>query len=165
MNLLRSIQMSENDINELKRRAEDGELTMDIVNDTIEAVEGEIGIKCDAIAEIINSNDSDILALENEVKRLSIMIDNLKLSNQCLKSGLLDYLKRQDTQKVKTQFHNFSICKNGGKLPVQITDEVPEEFLRYEPCTDMDKIRKVLENGQELEFAHLKERGEHLRIK
>lgn len=157
--------MSQNDINELKQKAEDGELTIDMVNDTIEAIEGEIGIKCDAIAEVINSNTNDILALEIEVKRLSNMIDNLKLSNQYLKNGLMNYLKRQDTQKVKTQFHNFSVCKNGGKLPIKLTAEVTEEFLKYEPCTDMDKIRKALEDGKKLIFAHLEERGEHLRIK
>lgn len=165
MDLIRSILLSESSIKELEQRVEDGELTEDLVADTIEAIEGEIGAKCDSIAEIITANTTSIAGLEAEVKRLQNLIDNKKMFNSYLKDGLHKFLKRNDTNKVKTAFHSFSICRNGGKLPLQITDEVPEEFLKYEPRTDLDKIREALDDGNELYFACYGERGEHLRIK
>lgn len=165
MDILRSIQMSECDIAELQRLCQEGELTEEVVADTIEAVRGEIGAKCDAIAEIVTANDGDIAALEAEVERLTAMLERLKLSNARLKEGLMGYLKRQGTPKVKTQYHGFSICKNGGRRSVELVGLVPEEYVRYVPRVDTDAVREALESGQELGFARLKERGEHLRIR
>jgi hypothetical protein len=139
-----------------------------MVADTIEAIRGEIGVKCDSIAEIIAKNDSDIAMLKCEIKRLNECVDHLESSNEHLKDGLADYLKHQHTTKIKTTFHSFSICKNGGKQPIEVTAnvlDIPQEYCTFTPKPNMDTIRKALESGQNLEFAYLKERGEHLRIK
>lgn len=43
---------------------------------------------------------------------------------------------------------------------------VPEKYLiPQSPKIDMDAIRKELESGVNLTFAHLEERGESLRIR
>lgn len=61
--------------------------------------------------------------------------------------------------------NSASIVKNGGKKPVILSDEVPQEWqkVKYEP--DNKRIREALENGEELPFAKLGERGERLSIK
>lgn len=59
----------------------------------------------------------------------------------------------------------FSVCKNGGILPLEFTDEVPEDFLKYEPKADTDKIRESLNAGALLTFAKFSERRHHLRMK
>ena len=43
--------------------------------------------------------------------------------------------------------------------------DVPNDYLKviYEP--DKDKIRQALEDGTELPFAHLEEKGKHVVIK
>ena len=71
-------------------------------------------------------------------------------------------------KKVHTFNHDFTVCKNGGKQPIEVTADVydiPQEYCIFIPKPNTDVIRKALESGQELEFAHLKERDEHLRIK
>jgi hypothetical protein len=165
MYLLRDIQLSEEAIADLKRRCEDGELSEGMVLDTIEALEGEIGVKCDSIAELVTANDGAIAMISAEVKRLTAKLETLECFNDRLKGGLLAYLKRQDTRTVKTDFHAFSVCKNGGKIPIVYTADVPKEYCTFTPKPNGEAIRKALEDGQELEFAHFTERGEHLKIK
>lgn len=167
MDLIRSIKLSEDAIAELKTRCEDGELTEEMVLDTIEAIEGEIGLKCDSIAEILVSNDGEIAKYKAEIQRLNDRLLRMQDFSDYLKHGLMAYLQRQDTRKVKTDFHDFTICKNGGKTPIALDDDkdIPEQYLVIVPKPDMNAIRSALEDGKELEFAHFTERGEHLRIK
>lgn len=124
MDLLRSIQMSGNDIKVLKHRVENGELTEEMVADTIDAIQGEIGIKCDTIADMVTSLDGDINTIKGEIKRLQDRLTSMQLQKEYLVNGLMEYLKREDTQKVKTALHSFSICKNSGKSPL-------ENYWRY----------------------------------
>lgn len=164
MDLIRRIQLSQNDIDTLLQRCEDGELTTEMVADTIEAIEGEIGVKCDSIADIIAENDGDIATLKHEVTRLRARIERLEASNSRLKSGLMWYLKYKKSPKLKTPLHSFRVCKDGGKTPIAYTAAVPKEYCTFTPKPNGEAIRKALERGETLEFACFKERGEHLKI-
>jgi hypothetical protein len=44
-------------------------------------------------------------------------------------------------------------------------NHIPKEFLRVKYEVDTDKVRDALAEGQELGWATLGERGDHLRIK
>ena len=77
-------------------------------------------------------------------------------------------MKETGKTKFKTDLFSFGIQKNGGKVPMKIDDPeaVPEKYLIPQPPkVDMDAVRKELENGVTLTFAHLEERGESLRIR
>ena len=62
-----------------------------------------------------------------------------------------------------------TIQKNGGALPIVWDDpdaeSLPEEFRLIEYKANNEAIRKALDDGQELPFAHYGERGESIRIK
>ena len=73
--------------------------------------------------------------------------------------------EKLNQRKITTDFHTFIVCKNGGKQPMEITGDVPDNYKRVVYETDTEKIRKELEAGATLPFAHLEECGEHLRIK
>ena len=74
-------------------------------------------------------------------------------------------MKETGKTKFNTELFAFNICKNGGKQALTIDGEVPEEFTKIVVENDTDKIREVLESGENLPFAHLEPRGESLRIK
>ena len=60
-----------------------------------------------------------------------------------------------------------SIAKNGGKAPIIMTiseDDIPKEYQQCVYRADKEAIRNALENGTELEWAYLGERGEHIKI-
>lgn len=168
MDLLRKLNCTQDAISSLLERVEDGEFTTEQVADTIEALNWDLKRNCDDIAEVIASQENEMFMLKSEIERLKDRFDTIKSSNNKLKLALQTYLCNNDVRKVHTDLHDYSICQNGGKLPVEVTADVydiPQEYCIYTPKPDIYVIRKALENGQELEFARLKERGEHLRIK
>lgn len=59
----------------------------------------------------------------------------------------------------------FSVCRNGGRRPIQLVDpqRVPPEFCRHVP--DMDAIRRALERGELADCARFGAVGTHLRMK
>jgi len=87
-----------------------------------------------------------------------------------LEECLFKFLAAHNLKKLDTTRFRFSVCVNGGKLPLVLDEELepddfPEEYTY--PVTVVDKvaIREALEAGKELTFAKLGERGSHLRIR
>lgn len=168
MDLLRKLNCTQEAINSLLERVEDGEFTTEDVADTIEALNGTIEQNCDDIATVILSQEGEILYLHSEINRLQCRVENMTTNYKRLMNGLQSYLKSKGVKKVHTFNHDFTVCKNGGKQPIEVTADVydiPQEYCIFQPKPNTDIIRKTLESGQELEFAHFCERGEHLRIK
>ena len=90
----------------------------------------------------------------DESKRLGNIVDRMKAQ-----------MKTAMEATGKKKLGAFSVCKTGGKAPLLIDGEVPEEFIKYEPSQDKEKIRQYLESGGELDFAKIGERGTHIRIR
>ena len=81
-----------------------------------------------------------------------------------MKDRLKSAMEEIGTKEIKTDLHRFKIVGNGGKLPLVIDGGVPESYKRVELVDDKEKIRKALESGECLTFAHLEDRGTHLKI-
>lgn len=168
MDLLRKLNCTQGAINSLLERVEDGEFTAEQVADTIEALNCTIEQNCDDIADVIASLTGEQEYLREEMSRLSLRFTKLTDKKVRLQEGLKSYLKSKGMKKVHTNNYDFSVCKNGGKQPIEITvdiHDIPKEYCIFQPKPNTDIIRKTLKSGQELEFAHFSERGEHLRIK
>jgi hypothetical protein len=103
-----------------------------------------------------------------ESKRLAARAEvNQNLADN-LKERLQLALKTMGIKKLETERFTVSIAKNGGKAPMELKDaEVPDAYTTLETVVkvDRERIRKELEEGKELAFAKLGERGESLRIK
>lgn len=82
-----------------------------------------------------------------------------------MKNALLDAMDAAQLTEIKAGEYTLKIAKNGGKQPLIIDSTVPDNFMKikYEP--DNDLIRTAIEEGKEINFAHLEERGRHLNIK
>lgn len=134
--------------------------------DTLEGLTGVIESKMDDYAVVMThlSGYSDLI--DKEIKRLQAMKQTIDNHQKRMKDHLLRVMT--DTlheTKIKTDLHTFTVCRNGGKQPMEITGEVPDNYKRVVLETDTEKIRADLENGIVLPFAHLNERGTHLMIK
>lgn len=136
--------------------------------DTLEGIEGEIEAKADNYARIMQRLNGDAELLKKEEERLSRKRRTLENRSAWLKNQLYQAMKETGKTKFKTDLFSFGIQKNGGKAPMKIDDPeaIPEKYLIPQPPkVDMDAVRKELENGVALTFAHLEERGESLRIR
>lgn len=135
-------------------------------NDTLESLTGIIENKMDGYGVVLTQMKSRISMIDGEIKRLQEWKKSIENHDKRMREVLLYVMRNKLGQKkIQTDLHTFTVCKNSGKQAVNIFAEVPDNFQRviYEP--DTDKIREALENGEDLPFAKLVERGEHVRIK
>ena len=150
--------------------AESGEFEEDVIQGSLECVEGDIEIKLDSYGVIVNELNDDIEKIDKELKRLTAKKKTLSNSVDYLKRNVMETLLRMDKRTVKGERFTWSIAKNGGKRPVIFKEgynilAIPERFQSWDVKPDRDEIRQALENGEELDFATLGERGESLRLK
>ena len=150
--------------------AETGEFEEDVIQGTLEGVEGEIETKLDSYGVIVNELQADLDKVDAELKRLQSKKKTLAGSIDFLKTNVRATLERLGKRTVKGDRFTWSITKNGGKAPVIIKEgtnilSVPEAFQDWDVKFDKTAIREALERGEELNFAYLGERGESLRLK
>ena len=137
-----------------------------VFEDTLEGLTAVINTKMDDYAVVMTHLQGRVDLIQSEIRRLQEMASIIEHHQKRMKDTLLYVMNEKLHQKkIQTDLHVFTVCKNGGKQPMEITGDVPDEFQRIVYETDTEKIRKALEDGIELSFAHLNERGEHLRIK
>lgn len=135
-----------------------------VFEDTLESVLAEVGDKADAYAVVISEAKAAVEKFKAESERLGAIVKRYENSIDYMKLRLKQAMEEMGMKELKGDFHKFRIQKNGGKKPMQITGEVPDNYKKIVYEDDKEKIRKALEDGEELAFAHLEERGTHLRI-
>jgi hypothetical protein len=154
---------------QLQQMLEDPDAETDVINDTLEAVEGEIEVKADGYAKVIKNMESDLIGIIAEQERLRIRRNLIESNIKRLKENLQESMTAIGKKKIKTDLFTFNIQKNGGKAPVILdvkdTSELPDELVRIKEEADLDAIRQLIEKEGTCKYAHLGERGESLRIK
>lgn len=151
----------------LQDMAMDPDVDKQVLEDTMEALDGEFEVKADNYAKIITCIDSNINGAEKEIARLTARVKMLKGNRETLKTNLEFNMREIGKTKFKTDLFSFSIQKNGGLQPLVIDDpeKIPEEYLVPQPpVPDNSAIREYLAEHV-AEWAHLAPRGEKLRIR
>jgi len=133
--------------------------------DTLEALKGELEVKAGGYTHVIKQ-------LEMEAKECDNVIANFKTKKEVrenhikrMKEALIDAMDAAGVDSLPAGEYNLKIAKNGGLQPLKIDGEVPDNFKKIIYEDDKDLIRKALNDGEKLEFAHLEPRGRHLNIK
>lgn len=139
------------------------EIDEQCIRDTLEAIEGEFEDKADGYAMIIKELLGNAEMCKQEKARLEARQKTFENRAKFLKQKLYESMKEMNKPKFKTDLFSFNIQVNGGKQAITVDGKVPEEYCKL--VEDTEKIRKALEAGQTLEFAHLEPRGEGVRIR
>lgn len=149
----------------LEMLEEEEEIDLKTFADTLEGIEGELEAKADGYARVIKELHAEAKKYEEEIERMTKRMDTLNNRSKLLKQKLYKSMKATNKRNFKTELFSFRIQKNGGLQPVELLPDkvVPDEYCKKEP--HKKKIREELENGKELSFAVLKERGESLVIR
>lgn len=146
----------------------DGETDEQIILDTLESIDGEIEQKADNYAKLIKNMLSDAEILSAEEDRIRRRRQSIENRAKRLKETLQANLEYIGKTKFKTALFSFSVSKNGGKQPLEITDnldDIPGKFLIPQPpVVDKDKVRELLKE-KEVEWAHLEPYGKRLNIR
>ena len=146
----------------------DGETDEQLVMDTLESIDGEIEDKAANYAKIIRMMLADAEILKDEETRLYARRKSLEMRAQRMKDNLQANLEFIGKTKFKTALFSFSVAKNGGKQPLEITEnlgEIPGKYLIPQPpVPDKEAIRQLLAE-KEVDWAHLAPYGKHLNIR
>lgn len=132
--------------------------------DTLEALKGELEVKAGGYVHVIKQ-------LEMEADECDKVIDAFKAKKATrtnnvkrMKEALMQAMDIAGVDKLPAGEYTLKIARNGGVQPL-VLGEVPDNYMKVRLEPDTDKIRKALNDGEDLSFAHLEERGRHLNIK
>lgn len=147
---------------------EDPDVDEDLINDTLEGIDGELEAKADGYARVMRQMDADAKAIKAEEERLANRRKSLENRKAALKSRLQQMMEITGKVKFKTELFSFGIQKNPAAVVMdeQYIENIPECYLIIqEPKIDKQKIKEDLKAGLDLEgIAHL-EQTESLRIR
>ena len=145
---------------------EDEELDEETLLDTLEGVEGEYNDKMEAYCKVIKNYESLAKAKKDEAKNLSNQAKTLENKVSWMKHTMYESMKATGKKEAGGDILSAKIVKKGGVTPLEIDEEnVPITYQKAVYSVDKEAIRKALDDGQELDFAHFGERGEYLKIK
>lgn len=145
----------------------DPEVDEEVVEDTLEGIMGEIEVRAEGFVSIIERIDMEIEACKKHKDEWAAA-ERIRKNR---KARFVDLIKTTMVMLDKTEIQagdvTLKLQNAGGQLPLKIDENatVPERFTKITIENDNELIRKALNNGEELDFAHFGERGKVLKIK
>lgn len=104
-------------------------------------------------ARFIANLNGEVLALREEIDRLTRRrLRNERLISK-LKDNLSAFMATADLDKVDLGIFKLAFRQSQA---VEITGDIPDDFARITREPDKLSIKKALESGKRLDFAHLK---------
>lgn len=134
------------------------------VKDTLEALAGELKLKCGAYCRVIKNMEANLEGYKNEIDRLTKRKKTLENSIQRLKDALLQSMQATGINKIEDDVFTVAVRNNAPKLPSNLDiNQVPIDFI-IERQYDVDKrgLLQAIKNG-EVEGIAL-EQSQSLRI-
>lgn len=139
----------------------------EVIQDTLNGVVGEIEVKSEGYLALINRLDMELDACKKHrdewINRTKVRENAIKRLKERLATGMVMMGKTE----IKAGDNTIKLQKNGGKLPLIYKADTPKEYLKTTITfeNDNDKIRKALDEGQDLDFVEYGERGSHIVVK
>lgn len=132
--------------------------------DTLEGLKGELEVKAAGYVQVMKQLEMEEAECDKVIEAFKAKKQKRANSYKRMSEALISAMEVAGEETLKAGEYELKIVGNGGLQPLEITGEVPDNFLKviYEP--DNAKIREALKYT-ELPFAHLNERGKRLKIK
>lgn len=133
--------------------------------DTLEGMVDELEVKASGYANVIKQIEMEAKqakALELEFKHKKEVRENRV---KAMKNAICEAMQIAKVDELNAGKFKIKVKGNGGVEPLRITGTVPDNYKRIVVENDTELIRKALEEGKDLDFAHLEPRGKHIEIK
>jgi chaperonin cofactor prefoldin len=137
------------------------------IRDTMEAIEGEFNDKALAVSRVALNFDSDIEALDVEIKRLQDRKKTIKNRHDQLIEYLRYNMESADIQKVSCPLFTITLAKGRDVAIIDDEDKLPDDLMRVKTSVEPDKVAilESLKNGKEVPGAHIEKSKSSIRIK
>jgi hypothetical protein len=177
MPTLTDIQANLGLIESLLESTDDPEALQQLDDACLEAL-SDLKTKVDSYIYLIRKLNAEADFLLDESKRMADLGKSKKALSSRLKSHLLNRLTDENMKRLNTDYYTVSVCSNGGKSAMKVTEdlpysEFPSQYVYTEIKPDLDVIRAECEkspfgiifDGSGNEIARLLPKSQHLRIK
>lgn len=157
-----------NDYMTLLDMAQDPNIDPDVLTDNMDSIYGCLEEKIEGYICVMKEVEALEQKYDSEIKRLTAQKTVFRNNLKRMKDHVVKSMNIMGMKKIRTEHFGVSVANNGGVQPMEVTDDInqiPDEYRIYKPEANTEKIRKALENGAELGFAHLSPRGQHLSIR
>lgn len=153
------------DFAQLLDMAENEEIDIDLISDTLESIEVGIEDKFENIAKLIKNLSGKSEMFKVEENRLKTRRTSMEKKTDWLKGYLLTSLEL--TKKTKVEAGTFVIRKQKNPQGVLVKDVIilNSKYVKYgEPKADLKLIKEDLKAGVEVDGAELAPDSYHVRI-
>lgn len=141
-----------------------GDYDDEMLMDTLEGIDGEIEVKAENYAKVIQEISGQIDTLAGEINRLQGKKTTLDNAVKRIKGSLQGAMELTGKTKFKTDLFSFGIQNNPPSLKIDDAAAIPPEYLiPQDPKVDSSAIKKLLKTT-DVPWAHL-EQGRSLRIR
>ncbi len=139
----------------------------DVARDTLEGLMGAIESKAEGYVAILNRMDMEYEACKKQKEFWDNKVSVYENGIKRLKDRAAQAMMMMGKDELKAGDYTIKLQGNGGKAPLVLEEdkEVPESYMKVILEPDKQKIREALEAGKKLDFAHIAERGKHIKIK
>lgn len=155
------------DYQEVMALAQDPDIPAEALRDTLEGIGGEFNEKAISLVNTLINADSDVNAIDVELKRLQGRKHIIQNGQKRLKDYLRENMEACNIKKIDCPL--FSITLAAGRSVAVITDEsaLPDDFVRVKTSIVPDKLNilKALKSGDEVPGAHIGKSMCSVRIK
>lgn len=145
----------------------DDENMREAVATTMECIEGDFNDKAQALVTVVHNMDSDVDALDAEIKRLQARKTAIKNRQDSMRDYLRENMERTGINKISCPL--FTINCVAGREIAAINDEdaIPDEYMvvKTEIRPDKTAITKALKEGAEIPGVSLDRAKSSIRIK
>lgn len=153
---------------ELEALAEGDDVELQVaLSDTFEAIEGEFDDKAVSLINVTHNIDSDIEALDAEIKRLESRKKSMSNKKEWMREYLRTNMEASGITKIECPVFSITLGKGRDMVEVLNEDEIPPDYLNIKTSMDPDKklILEGLKKGEEIAGCKLTKSKSVLRIK
>lgn len=150
--------------NRFMQAVEDGDVPDECIEDTLEAIQGELEDKVDNIACLIKSLVAETEAMKAEKKNLEARMKTKTNLAERLKAYVSDTMRNSGINKIETVRNKLSFRKSSSLFIENESEfirramEENESFLRYtEPEIDKNVVKDYLAMGKVIPGAEIRE--------
>jgi len=137
---------------------ESSDLPAEVVQDTLEALKGDLEVKAKNVAAFIANRNAEIAAVKEASKKLADRAKYEEARIQRLKEYLKFNMERNEITEIRSPELVLKIAKNPPSVVIDDADLIPQDYKReipakYEP--DKSAIKKAYKDGYIVPGTHI----------
>lgn len=143
----------------LQEMMSDPDVDPEMIQDTLEAMDGDIEEKLNNYGMIITNLKGLAENIKVEKKRLDEKEKTINNRIERMKKNIRESMIAMDKKKIKTELYSYTVKDGVPSVVIDDENRVPSEFRKPQPDKiDMDGIKRLLKTSDKdfNEYAHLK---------